>query len=174
MRRDESGHPTTSTSTSTTTTTSGADRRTFCAQACQLAALAPLAALAQACDGGSPTGPSGSAPPLPTINTSAAGGTIALTIGTSSPLANVGGAALVRASGSEILVARTGASSVTAVTAVCTHEACTITGFEGQRYVCPCHGSRYTTDGAVVNGPATRSLRQFPASLTGDTVTITL
>ncbi len=150
------------------------DRRAFCVHACHVAALAPLAALMQGCDGGNPAGPSGNAPLLPVVTTNASGGVIALIIDASSPLASPGGAALVRASGNEILVSRTGESSVTAVTAVCTHEACTITGFEGQRYVCPCHGSRYTTEGAVVNGPATRALRPFTASLAGNTLTITL
>jgi cytochrome b6-f complex iron-sulfur subunit len=43
--------------------------------------------------------------------------------------------------------------------------------FNGQLYVCPCHGSKYTTAGAVANGPANRALTTFPSTLSGDTLT---
>src|SRR4029079_16719620 len=58
--------------------------------------------------------------------------------------------------------ALTAADTFTAVTATCTHESCTITGFNGQAFVCPCHGSRFSTSGAVQNGPATPHLRSIP------------
>jgi hypothetical protein len=41
------------------------------------------------------------------------------------------------------LVARTGTDTFTALTAICTHQQCTVTGFADNRYVCPCHGSQY-------------------------------
>ena len=90
------------------------------------------------------------------------------------PLGPVGGAALVRRAVGDFLVSRTAQDAFTALTAVCTHEACTITGFRSPTYVCPCHGSQYSTAGQVLNGPATRSLRTFPTQFTGTTLTITL
>jgi Rieske Fe-S protein len=92
-------------------------------------------------------------------------GTAVLTIDAASPLAPVGGMALVRSSTGEFLVTRTSQGSCTAVTAVCTHEGCTVSGFEGQTFVCPCHGSQYNTNGSVVRGPATVPLRQYPTQL---------
>ena len=97
-----------------------------------------------------------------------------LTIDAASPLAPVGGLALVRSAGGDFLVTRTSATALTAVTAICTHEACTITGFEGQIFVCPCHGSRYNTSGMVVSGPAPRSLRPFSTQFADSTLTIYL
>ena len=51
-----------------------------------------------------------------------------------------------------------------AISAVCPHLGCTIqqaeTGFE-----CPCHGSRFSDGGAVLNGPATRSMTWLAVSL---------
>ena len=148
-------------------------RRGFCVHACQLASLAAVGGVLQAC-GGSPTSPSVNAPPLPIITSTVTNGAITLTVDASSPLATVGGAALVRASGNELLVSRTGQTVAVSLTAICTHEACTVTGFSEGRYICPCHGSQYTTEGNVLNGPATRSLRQFATVVSGNTVTITL
>ena len=61
-----------------------------------------------------------------------------------------------------------------ALTAICTHEACTITGFRSSTYVCPCHGSTYNTSGAVLTGPATRALRMFPTQFAPTTNTLTI
>ncbi len=44
-----------------------------------------------------------------------------------------------------------------AIHAVCTHLGCT-PRLEGDAFICPCHGSRFRRDGAVVNGPANRPL----------------
>ncbi|MBI3403470.1 MAG: Rieske 2Fe-2S domain-containing protein [Acidobacteria bacterium] len=89
-----------------------------------------------------------------------------------SPLASVGGAALVQASAGNFLVSRTGQDVFAALTAVCTHEACTVSGFQNSTYVCPCHGSRYSTSGSVVQGPATAPLRAFTARFSNNVLTI--
>ena len=39
----------------------------------------------------------------------------------------------------------------------CTHAGCALTG-QGRQAVCPCHGSRFSIDGAAVRGPATQPL----------------
>jgi Rieske Fe-S protein len=65
------------------------------------------------------------------------------------------------------LVTRTGANVFAAMTAVCTHEGCTVSNFQDQRLVCPCHGSMYNLDGAVVQGPAANALAQFSSSYDG-------
>jgi Rieske Fe-S protein len=153
-------------------------RREFCAHACQVASAIALGTLVQNCGGGgNPAGPSGgggSAPQLATVNATVANGVATLTVDGSSPLNSVGGAALVRTSSGNLLVARTAQDAFTALTATCTHEACTITGFQSPAFVCPCHGSRFDTRGAVINGPATRPLQTFPTQFAGTTLSITL
>ena len=148
------------------------NRRTFCVQACQAASCLALGAVATACGGGG-SGPS-NVPQLTTVNGTASAGSVQVQIDSSSPLATVGGAAMVRASSGAFLVARTGQESFTALTTICTHETCTITGFDNTNFVCPCHGSRFSTAGRVVNGPANAPLRSFATSFSNNVLTISL
>jgi cytochrome b6-f complex iron-sulfur subunit len=107
-----------------------------------------------------------------TINASVAGGSIAISIDAASPIAAVGNAALVQTSAGNFLVARTAQDAFMALTAVCTHQGCTVSEYQNQVYQCPCHGSRYSTSGAVVAGPATLPLRQFATQFSGNVLTI--
>jgi cytochrome b6-f complex iron-sulfur subunit len=147
-------------------------RRTFCLHACQAASCLALGSLAQACGGGG-SSPS-NVPQLSVVNGSVSGNTVVVQIDSSSPLAAVGGAAMVRSSGGAFLVARTGPESFSALTTVCTHETCTITGFDSANYVCPCHGSKFTTTGRVVNGPANAPLRSFATVFANNVLAISI
>jgi cytochrome b6-f complex iron-sulfur subunit len=53
-----------------------------------------------------------------------------------------------------------------AVSAVCTHLGC-ITNWKSEQEIiaCPCHGSKYTKEGNVIEGPAPRSLPRFSMTL---------
>ena len=153
-------------------------RRDFCVAACQAISLGAIAATLQACGGGSPNSPSNgggaSLPTLPTLAATVVNGATTLTVDAASPLATAGGAALVTTSAfGTLLVLRSDASSVSALTATCTHQQCTINGFQGGIFECPCHGSRFNAAGQVQRGPATASLRRFNATLTGNVITIT-
>jgi len=151
-------------------------RRQFCARTCQLLALGgAVAATLESCGGGgSPTSPGGlgGASALPTVSGTLSGSTITVTV-TGTALASTGTLALVTTAGGDVLVARTAADTFVALSAGCTHQACEITGFSGQNYVCPCHGSRFDTSGRVVNGPAVTPLPQFQAQFSNDVLTIT-
>jgi Rieske Fe-S protein len=46
-----------------------------------------------------------------------------------------------------------------AVSSVCPHRSCDVEwNAEGKVWDCPCHGSRFAPDGAVLRGPAARPL----------------
>lgn len=148
-------------------------RRDFCSQACQALALAALGGSLPACGSAGGLTFSSSVPSLPVVTGSAAGGAVTVAIDSTSPLASVGGAALVDSPAGRFLVDRTGPDTFSALTAICTHQACTVTGFENQNYVCPCHGSRFDTSGRVTNGPASRALASFPTRFANNLLTIT-
>ena len=150
-------------------------RRGFCASACQMASCATLATLASACGSGtsSPTSPSGTSSRLGVLAGRFSGSVVQVSTA-GSALADADGAVLVESTAGLFLIARTGASTFSAVDGVCTHEGCTITGANGATYVCPCHGSRYNRSGQVLAGPARSSLRQYATTFTDGIVTIAL
>ena len=153
-------------------------RRSFCSHGCLSAAAVALAALSGACGGGgnSTTGPGGSGAvgsPLPTANASVSGRVVSVTVD-GSPVANVGGAAILRTGLGNFLLARTAQDTFTALTAVCTHEANTVGNFTGSQFVCTFHGSQYNLSGTVAQGPATRPLTQYPTQFSGGVVSFTV
>lgn len=79
--------------------------------------------------------------------------------------------------GSGMAVTRLSATSVIAVSRLCTHQACTVglPATAGGVMMCPCHGSLFTVQGAVVQGPAFAPLRTFAATIdtTNNQVVIT-
>ena len=144
-------------------------RREFCVRVCQAASVGAVGSVLEGCGNSSPTAPS-SVPWLSTINATVTNGAIALIVDAASPLSAVGSAALVQTNAGSFLVSHPAQNTFAAVTATCTHEGCTITGFTGQNYVCPCHGSRFDTSGRVVNGPANAPLRQFSAQVADNNI----
>jgi nitrite reductase/ring-hydroxylating ferredoxin subunit len=61
----------------------------------------------------------------------------------------------------EIVVCRT-EGEVKVFSARCSHLGCRITGTSEGLLVCPCHGSKFRTDGTVAAGPAARPLELLP------------
>jgi Rieske Fe-S protein len=69
--------------------------------------------------------------------------------------------------GQGVAVTRLATATVVAVSRRCTHAGCTV-GLPlaaGANMKCPCHGSQYTTQGDVLQGPATHPLTSFPATI---------
>jgi len=147
------------------------DRRQFVLQAGRACGFLTAATIMQSCSSG-PSGSDGST--LPVVNGTVTGGLISVQIAPGSPLDAVGGMALIQtATQGSFLATRNDATTFSVLTATCTHEGCTVTGFSGTTFVCPCHGSRYSTSGGVVNGPATRSLRTFNSQFANGVLTFT-
>lgn len=149
-------------------------RRQFCARAMAMAALGGgLGVILEGCgSGGNPTSP-GSIQALPLVSGTDVSGGVVVNVDSSSPLAAVGSAALVQSPSALVLVAHTAQDSFTALSARCTHAACTIQGYANQTFVCTCHGSQFSTAGQVLSGPAFSPLAQYHTQFAAGVLTIT-
>ena len=117
------------------------NRRDFLTRAGGLAALAVVSS----CGDGVV---SGGVPGKPTER-------LVITVADFPALGTVG--ALVQV-GETFAAKRTGAGAFDAFYMVCTHAGCLTSITNAQRFDCPCHGSRFDGEGAVVNGPARQPL----------------
>jgi Rieske Fe-S protein len=61
-------------------------------------------------------------------------------------------------------VVREGAN-LFAVSSDCTHRNCRLKAIDNHTIFCKCHGSRFTEDGKVTKGPATRDLPTFATTV---------
>ena len=93
-----------------------------------------------------------------------------IVVGSIAGLATVG--TLVKV-GPSHAVKRTGTSTFEAFSMFCTHEGCT-TFLSGQQFVCPCHASKFSNTGAVLQGPADKSLASLPTAYNAATDTLTI
>ena len=157
----------------TTTLTDESDtlpRREFLSQATLTAVAAVLAACSGG--GGGVTGPAAAPNPEPTPGTS--GSSLTVTLGSFAALANVGGIAAVGNLGTKpIAVVRTGAASYTALSRICTHAGCDV-NVAGNGFSCPCHGSKFDSQGQATEGPAQAALQRFSVAVSSDGTKITV
>lgn len=70
----------------------------------------------------------------------------------------------------DVVVTQPVAGDFKAFSAVCTHSGCLINKVADGTIDCPCHGSKFSLDGAVVNGPATRPLDTISVEVQGDSI----
>jgi Rieske Fe-S protein len=80
-------------------------------------------------------------------------------------LQRAGGAVVLRPAGAgPILLVNSGAGFF-ALSATCPHERCDVTWVpEDRQAECPCHGSRFASDGTLLNPPARADLASYPVS----------
>lgn len=100
---------------------------------------------------------------------------VSIVVGNFPALATSG--TLVRLPDNAIVVARVGPTSFAAFSMVCTHQGC-VTNLGNNELTCPCHFSRFASDGSVINGPTTGEgitpLKQYVASYNTATDTLTI
>jgi nitrite reductase/ring-hydroxylating ferredoxin subunit len=69
---------------------------------------------------------------------------------------------VVEVDGKNIAAYRDEQGEIHALSPVCTHAACIVSWNAAEKtWDCPCHGARYTIDGVVLTGPATRDLQKI-------------
>src|SRR4030095_1254182 len=73
----------------------------------------------------------------------------------------------------EIMLIRKSETEFLAVKTICTHKGCDV-DLEGSKFVCPCHGSEYTLEGKVTQGPSKSDLKTYETSYDADKNTVTV
>jgi cytochrome b6-f complex iron-sulfur subunit len=120
-----------------------------------------------------PAGPQGTT--LPSISGTLNGNKVTVDISSGSALVQ-NGFAFVQYSGGSLLAAHGSGSVYYAMTTICPHAGCIINQYDSgsKEFVCPCHGSTFSAAGAMTNGPASSSLRQYLTSVNGNQLIITI
>jgi cytochrome b6-f complex iron-sulfur subunit len=89
-----------------------------------------------------------------------------------------GGSINMKVDGKPIIAILNPADNTTVVarTATCSHAGCTVNWKADQKeFVCPCHGSRFAVDGAVLPGSlATQPLQPLPAEIENGRVMVSV
>lgn len=99
----------------------------------------------------------------------AAGFTLDLTAAENAALQGVGGSV----NKNNINIVHT-ASGYVAVSAVCTHQGCTV-GYlaSSSQFRCPCHGGMFDINGNVLSGPPPSALKKYTVTQNGNILSIT-
>ncbi len=94
-------------------------------------------------------------------------------IGTVADLDSAGFLANKNFMGKQVVVVRnpTDAAAVVAMSSVCTHRGCRV-DWKNTEFVCPCHQSKFSAEGQVLEGPATEPLAKYEAMVEGDVVLV--
>jgi len=72
-----------------------------------------------------------------------------------------------------VIVIRTGATTFSALSILCTHQGCTLSFVSAtSEMVCPCHGGTFDINGNVVSGPPPSALTKYTTSLSGHILTV--
>ena len=109
---------------------------------------------------------------LPAVTT-AKGKKVAVPLKKVAKLQQVGGSTVLKIKDEWILFVRSSTAEIKAVSATCTHKKCDVNYNAGSKGIeCACHGSKFTVDGKVLNGPATSNLHNYNATLSGDKIVL--
>ena len=74
----------------------------------------------------------------------------------------------------DIIIANTGNEVFVALSSVCTHQGCAINyNHSNTNFPCPCHGSVFSVQGSVLQGPATTAVKRYTVSREDNVLTIT-
>jgi cytochrome b6-f complex iron-sulfur subunit len=72
------------------------------------------------------------------------------------------------------LAAGNTANAFTAVQVACTHQGVAVNYNNAQgKFICPSHGSQFSTTGAVLVGPAATALKSYTVNISGNSLNVT-
>jgi cytochrome b6-f complex iron-sulfur subunit len=108
----------------------------------------------------------------PAANNGTSPGSVDFTVDLDDPanaaLKTAGGSVIKSIPDNSILIINMGNNVFHALSRICSHASCLVNyDSNNQKLPCPCHGSKFDLNGAVLNGPATRALTKYNTSLNG-------
>ena len=84
-----------------------------------------------------------------------------------------GAAKFFEYAGSTAVMVRKQGGDLVALSAVCTHLGCIVQWEkEKQDFLCPCHGGRFSPEGAVIAGPPPKPLAKIPFVVANGVITV--
>ena len=138
-------------------------RRTLIGGACVVTAGVALTACGSSGDAGedrpAAPAPTTTAPPGPDAEVVAAVADVP-----------VGGGVLLESQ--RLVVTQPAEGHFRAFIAICSHQGCNLSGVDGERIICPCHGSRFDLEGVPIEGPAKRPLKSRPVAARGSDLVV--
>ena len=72
----------------------------------------------------------------------------------------------------EVVVTQPTAGEFKGMSAICTHQGCTVSEIVDGTIKCPCHGSKFNLDGTVAQGPAKKPLEAKAVKVQGDSIVL--
>lgn len=118
-----------------------------------------------ACSSGGSGGSGDTAQPSPDLSEGAPG----TVLGPVSQVPVGGGAVFAD---QQVVVTQPVAGTFQGLSTVCPHQGCQVNAIRDGAVVCPCHGSRFGLDGAVLEGPAQSPLARRAVAVKGADVTL--
>ena len=156
---------------STDTGESGLSRRRFISVTCKTASCLLFMAF-----GGSGVSGCGLCTNIAEVDTPVVNGAFRLSLEPGAPLADSGMAVFIKHSAIPVVAVQYAKGEVSALSGVCTHEACNIAKYnpEKKRYLCPCHNAEFDITGEPLWGPPRAALRKFETRVAGNELLIIL
>lgn len=151
------------------------DRRTFLTWVGVGGIASSLPVAIAACSDKTATTPNETATNSPSSSAAAARADGFQTVGTAAALDQKGQLSDQKAVAGPLMVVRNPEQpeALVAVNPTCTHKGCLVEWQADQKvFFCPCHDSKFATDGKVLQGPATEPLKTYEAKLEGDSVLV--
>ena len=72
----------------------------------------------------------------------------------------------------DVVITQPASGDFRGLSPVCPHQGCKVANIASGEIVCPCHGSKFALDGALIGGPARTGLTPVAITVQGDSIVL--